>query len=82
MGDGDIGTRLMELLIREFELDEADVHPDATLREDLDLDSLDAMDLIAMVDKQLGLRVDEDRVLKMNTVGDLLTHLRELTVAS
>ena len=65
------------ILIDEFELDEDAVVPDANLREDLDLDSLDAMDLVTALEKEFGFRIDEKLIGDMKTVGDIHSHVRE-----
>lgn len=78
MSDADIQSRLFDLMVDQFELDPSDLTPNADLRDDLDLDSLDAMDLMALVEKRMGLTVDEERVLKVRTVGELTEYLRSL----
>lgn len=78
VSDADIQKRLFDLMVDQFELDPADLTPDADLRDDLDLDSLDAMDLMALVEKRMGLTVDEERVLRVRTVGELTEYLLSL----
>ena len=64
------------ILVDEFELEPGDVVPEARLREDLELDSLDGMDLIVALEKELGVRVDEKELLRLKTVGEVHTFLR------
>jgi acyl carrier protein len=68
--------RVDHILIEEFELDPADVVPEARLREDLELDSLDGMDLLVALEKELGIRVDENQLMKLSTVGEVHELLR------
>jgi acyl carrier protein len=70
-------NKLKEILVEEFELDESAITPDAHLREDLDLDSLDAVDLIVALEKAFGIRVDEKVIVEMRTVGDFLEYIQE-----
>jgi acyl carrier protein len=65
-----------EILIEEFELAPEDVVPEASLREDLDLDSLDAVDLIVALEKAFGFRIDEKVLVEMKTVGDMHEYVR------
>ena len=65
------------ILVDEFELEEDLVVPEANLREDLDLDSLDAMDLVTALEKTFGFRIDEKLIGEMKTVGDIHEHIRE-----
>ena len=46
MSKDEIFDKLKGILVSEFELDEGDVTPDALLGDDLDLDSIDSIDLI------------------------------------
>ena len=65
-----------EILIREFELDPASLVATATLREDLDLDSLDALDLVVLLEKELGVKIAERDLMGMSTVGDVHEYIR------
>ena len=46
MSKDEIFEKLKGILVSEFELDEGDVTPDALLGDDLDLDSIDSIELI------------------------------------
>lgn len=70
-------SKVDEILVDEFELDADSVVPEASLREDLDLDSLDAVDLIVALEKAFGFRIDEKVVVEMKTVGDIHGYIRE-----
>jgi acyl carrier protein len=53
----------------EFELDE--VQAESTVFEDLDLDSIDAIDLVAKLQQLTGQRIEEQAMRGVRTVGDL-----------
>jgi acyl carrier protein len=55
-----------------FQLDPGRVHPGAKLVDDLELDSLDAIDLAVRVEEDTGLKFDETRIRQLKTVGDLV----------
>lgn len=46
MSKDEIFEKVKNILIEEFEIDEGDITPEANLGDDLDLDSIDAIDLI------------------------------------
>lgn len=46
MSKDEIFSKVKAILVDEFEIDEADVTPEALLGDDLDLDSIDSIDLI------------------------------------
>ena len=67
-----------KMLVEEFEIDPLLLKPEALLYEDIGLDSLDAVDLIVMVDKQLGVRIEEDSARSIRTLADVYKIIDEL----
>ncbi|MFH2057502.1 MAG: acyl carrier protein [Pseudomonadota bacterium] len=67
-----------KMLEEEFEIDPDLLKPEALLYEDIGLDSLDAVDLIVMVDKQLGVRIEEDSARSIKTLEDVYNIINEL----
>jgi len=67
-----------QVLEEEFEIDPALLVPESLLREDMGLDSLDAVDLIVMVDKQLGVRIDEEQARSIRILEDVYKIINEL----
>lgn len=61
-----------------FELEPDRVQPSARLSEDLELDSLDAIDLAAKVEEATGLVFDEKKLRSLRTVQDVIVALQEL----
>jgi acyl carrier protein len=80
MADSTGAARAIELvnetLANEFELEPSAVVPEARMREDLGLDSLDAVDLIVAIEKALHIRVPEELAREMQTVGDVHRYVR------
>jgi acyl carrier protein len=73
----EIIRKIDAILVDEFELDADAIVPEAQLREDLDLDSLDGVDLVVALEKSFGIRVDGSVVEEMKTVGDIHDYVRE-----
>jgi acyl carrier protein len=48
------------------------------LYEDIGLDSLDAVDLIVMVDKELGVRIEEEEARSIRTLENVYEIIDEL----
>jgi acyl carrier protein len=61
-----------DALKNEFQLREEDLHPGAHLIDDLDLDSIDAVDLAVTVDRDLGLSLTEGELKSIQTVQDVV----------
>lgn len=60
-----------QLLEEEFEIEPDLLKPEALLNEDIGLDSLDAVDLIVIVDKELGVRIEEEDAREIRTLADV-----------
>lgn len=66
------------VLEEEFEIKAELLKPEALLYEDIGLDSLDAVDLIVMVDKELGVRIEEEDARELRTLGDVYKIIKKL----
>lgn len=62
---------IADVLVTEFELDRAKLVPEAKLFEDLDLDSIDAVDLVVRLQQQTGLKVKAEDFKAIRTLGDV-----------
>lgn len=71
--------RLQEIFQELFELDPKDVTLDARLYEDLDLDSIDAVDLIVHLQSKTNKTFKPEEFKSVRTVGDIVDFIeREL----
>jgi acyl carrier protein len=59
-------------LAEEFELDRADMTPEANIYEDLGLDSLDTVDMVIVLEGAFGFRIREEEAIRsIRTLGDI-----------
>lgn len=69
----DIFERIKSIFIEEFELEPEQLVPEATLFDDLGLDSLDAVDMVVALEKEFGVKLkDEESIRSVRTLNDLL----------
>ena len=67
-----VRRRVTQIMADEFELEPELLQPDATLYEDLGLDSLDAVDMVVALEKAFGMKMtDEEAMRAVRTLGDL-----------
>ena len=64
-------SAIVDVLVSECELDRAKLVPEARLFEDLDLDSIDAVDLVVRLQQQTGLKVKAEDFKAIRTLGDV-----------
>lgn len=70
--DEQLRQQVIAVVAEEFELDPAKLTPEATLYDDLGLDSLDAVDLVVALEKAFTIKLaNEEAVRAVRTMGDL-----------
>lgn len=57
-------------LVDEFEADETMIQEDANLKETLDLDSLDYVDLVVVIESNFGVKLGESDFAGISTFND------------
>lgn len=73
-----IQAHLSASLVDMFEIDPANIQPDARLYEDLDIDSLDAVDLVIQLRDFTGAKVRPEQFKEVRTVGDIVNVVYDL----
>jgi len=59
-------------LVEIFEIEENEIRPDATLIDDLGLDSIDGVDMMVRLQERTGKKVTPDQFENVRTVDDLV----------
>lgn len=77
----DILSQLTEILEDMFEVPADTVVPDAQLYDDLDIDSIDAVDLLAKLKELTGMQVDPEQFKAVRTVADVVNAIYEIEAA-
>ncbi len=70
MSREEIFAQIRATLIENFEVAPERVTLDARLMDDLELDSIDAIDMAVRIQEMTNVRVEEDDLRKLRTVGD------------
>jgi acyl carrier protein len=68
----EIEARVIDILVRTFELERPVVRPESRLAEDLELDSIDALDMVVELQDLLHGRLDERSLKGLLTVADVV----------
>lgn len=78
MNEQEIYEKLVEVLINEFDVEGDDISREVNLYEDLDLDSIDAVDLVVRLQQITGKKVKPDEFKGVRTVGDVTRCIEKL----
>ncbi|WP_439135533.1 acyl carrier protein [Pseudomaricurvus sp.] len=73
-----IEAKVREILVELFELDASDITLDAQLYDDLDIDSIDAVDLVVELKKMTGKKIKPEDFKTVRSVGDIVNAVEEL----
>ena len=69
---------ISNILVTMFEIDEDDISMDAHLYEDMDIDSIDAVDLVVKLREITGKKIEPDAFKLVRTVQDIVTEIEKL----
>ena len=78
MTKDDIFARIVEILNQTFDIEPARITRESRLGEDLDIDSIDAVDLIVQLKPLVGKRLQPEAFKSVRTVQDVVDALHAL----
>jgi len=74
----EIFNRVADILEELFEIDRADITLESNLYEDLDIDSIDAVDLVVELKKVTGKKIKPDDFKAVRSVNDVVIQVNKL----
>ncbi|MBD9396677.1 acyl carrier protein [Pseudomonas sp. PDM11] len=77
----EIFATLRDALVELFELSPERISLDANLYEDLEIDSIDAVDLIDHIKRQTGKKIAAEAFKTVRTVGDVVEAVHQMVNA-
>ncbi|KGA31819.1 acyl carrier protein [Pectobacterium brasiliense] len=78
MDKNEIYQEITGLLVKLFELDADDIKPESRLYEDLELDSIDAVDMVVHLQKRIGRKISPEIFKSVRTVQDVADAVESL----
>jgi acyl carrier protein len=78
MTEHDIYARLAAILVETFDIEPERIRPEARLYDDLDIDSIDAVDLIVKLKPLVGKRLQPEAFKSVRTLQDVVDALSAL----
>ncbi|MDR2069561.1 MAG: phosphopantetheine-binding protein [Spirochaetaceae bacterium] len=82
MSKDDLFAALKDILVQEFYLDPAAITPGASLAADLDLDSIDAVDIMVKMKEYTVEKIDPAQFKNVKTLQDVVDILFPLVKVS
>lgn len=71
----EIEEKVKGFLVEDIEIDEERITPDARLKDDLGIDSLDFVDIVVVVEKKFGFKIKQEEMAGVDTVGKFCDYI-------
>ena len=71
----EIIEKINNLLVTEIEIDETQISPDADLKKDLGIDSLDFVDLFVIIENHFGFKMKAEEMAGVKTLQDFYDYI-------
>ena len=75
MNRTEIENKVRDFLIEDLEVDEEEIYPDARLKEDVGIDSLDFVDIVVIVEKNFGFKIKPEEMAGVATLNDFYSYI-------
>lgn len=79
MNRQEIEAKVREFMIEDLELDEEKIQPDARLKEDIGIDSLDFVDIVVIVEKKFGFKIKTEEMANIKTFNQFCDYIEQKT---
>jgi acyl carrier protein len=70
-----IFEKVKEIIVKELNVDESKVTPEANLKDDLGADSIDAVEVIMSLEDEFNISISDDAAQSIKTVQDLVSYI-------
>ena len=68
--------KIKEIIVEQLNIDDgAFINLDTNLQEDLNADSLDAVEIIMNIEEEFDIKVDDDELENIKTIGDIVKYI-------
>ena len=75
MSREEIDEKVREFLIEDLEVEEDVINPEARLKDDLGIDSLDFVDIVVIVEKKFGFKIKPEEMAGVITLKDFCDYI-------
>ncbi|MDE6275681.1 MAG: acyl carrier protein [Clostridia bacterium] len=70
--------KLSKIIAEQLGMKQNEITQDTSLKEDLQADSLDIVEIIMSIEEEFDIQVDDDDALNFKTVGDVVEYIEKL----
>ena len=77
----EVVNKINDFLVDEFEVEVSAISPEANLKDTLDLDSLDYVDLVVVIENNFGFKVKGEDFIDIITFDDFYNYVMDRVAA-
>lgn len=71
----DVFDRVKRIIVDRLGVDESEVTPEASFKDDLGADSLDIVELVMELEDEFDLEISDEDAEKISTVGEVISYI-------
>ena len=76
MSREEIEEKVKAFLIDDLEIEEENIFPEAKLKEDMGIDSLDYVDIVVIVEKNFGFKIKPEEMANVKTLSQFHDYIQ------
>ena len=69
--------KLSKIIADQLDMEQSQITRNTSLRDDLQADSLDIVEIIMAIEEEFNIQVDDDEALAFKTVGDVVEYIEK-----
>lgn len=70
-----IEKKVRDFLVEELEIDEEKIFPEAKLKDDMGIDSLDFVDIVVIVERNFGFKIKAEEMAGVDTFSKFCDYI-------
>ena len=74
----EIEEKVQAFLIDDLEIEEENIFPEAKLKEDMGIDSLDYVDIVVIVEKNFGFKIKPEEMANVKTLSQFYDYIETI----
>lgn len=73
----ELEEKVRNFLIEDLEIEEDKIFPDAKLKDDMGIDSLDFVDIVVIVEKNFGFKIKPEEMVGVDTYAKFCDYIEK-----
>lgn len=71
--------RIIDVLSKQLRIDASEINENSNIMDDLGADSLDLVEILMVLESEMGITISDEDALTLKTVGDVAEYLERVT---